>query len=288
MRKHSILTIAAILITAGAALANEPAQAPDDKQPTAATPAPAAPATGNAQPSETSKPAQAEKVRVTPVDASAQEPAEYTGPVIRVHDAPVNRASRDARVEYGDIKISRLRLDDSPARPGEASATRAARADGAIVLPSNTYGEGESLQQRATREASERRSLEALAREDEARADAAQAIAARTNDIIDDSVIYAGGHRYYYPGAVYGPGRYGRPPGLRGPLTTTRERFVNTDAYFNYADAARPRIAGPQRNIDEAIRQAAEPTRHREIGRIQRQTDEAQRRNLQRVPVEEK
>lgn len=285
MRMRFLISATAVLSAAGFAVGAEPVTA-------------AAPAAARVEEQKSSSPqnaptetpsasSEAETVRVQPVDASArQQPAKYNGPMIRVREERVTRASRDARVEYGDVRISRLRVEELPAASvGGEAASPARLSGGAIVVPSNTFGPGESLQQRATRDAAERRSLEAQAREDEARAQVAQRIAERSNDIIDDSVVYAGGRTFYYPGAIHGGGGY-RPPGLRGPVTITRERFVNTDAYFNVAEAARPPIADTQRGIDEAVRQASEPLRHREIGRIQRQTDEAQRRNLQRVPVE--
>lgn len=199
-------------------------------------------------------------------------------------------APRDARVAYGNIKISRPRFGEAVA----ATASALPASNGAIAVPSNTLGEGESRQQRATRETNERRVAEADARERDSAAEIARTEALLAEDRINDGVayigapygypiysnVYSGGVRYYTTpdrGPDRRHDRAGKPRGNRrahSEPTITTEYFASDAAIHRFAEAATPRIGSSIEASQAAQRQfsaAAAPP----IGRVQEQVDRA-------------
>ena len=227
------------------------------------------------------------------------------------------RISNDARIDFGEFKISRARFVDTRSlKSGLASsATNVEPITGvqtvdthstsnsdtkypAIAVPSNTLpsaesrASGESLQQRSDRIASDRRLAEATAREADANAEyARQEALDRADHSWYGPTIYGGysGYRVYGGRPNYRPdqqrGLHASRPNRPSPVVTT-ERFASDDALWRFSDAATPQIG---RTIDQLQHYQLKFSRDAypsEIVRIQNRVDGAQRGNrLLRVRV---
>lgn len=186
---------------------------------------------------------------------TAQAPPSQPGVVVHT-SAETRGDARDQRVEIGGMRISMPSwAQDTPAQnptQDPSSSSRATvRSDGAIVIPSNTLGPGESLWRVREREDTERR----LAR---AHAERAEAL----NDHVENR-RYEPSRGYRYGSGVFGYGYLhggsllddGYP---RGPVTTTITRFndLGSEAQRNFADAAQPRgLFEAQEARDRALSQ---------------------------------
>lgn len=222
------------------------------------------------------------------------------------------RISRDARIDYGEFKISRMRIGEMRSRDlqpksetttsadipvSPATATASTDTYPAISVPLNTIpildpsGSTETLQQRSERIAIERKLADAEAREADARAEAARLDAQNSADRgYYGPVIYGGyaGSRNWYRS----PARWqklGRPPhgfDRTHEPTVTTERFVSDQAQWNFADAATPKIGATTERLQQSQLKFSRDAYPGQLVRIQNRVDDHVRGNkLQRVKV---
>lgn len=223
------------------------------------------------------------------------------------------RISRDARIDYGEFKISRMRIGEMRSRDlqstneatttsaniavSPATATASTDTYPAISVPLNTIpildpsGSNETLQQRSERIATERKLADAEAREADARAEAARLDAQNSAD------------RGYYGPVIYG-GYAGSRNWYRSPArwqkldrpshgfdrthepTVTTERFVSDQAQWSFADAATPQISATTDRLQQSQLKFSRDAYPGELVRIQNRVDDHVRGNkLQRVKV---
>lgn len=194
-----------------------------------------APRAEHAQP--TASPADAPTAATRIPNTEAPPPATTTATPTTAAPQP----ARDARVAFGDIRISRPRF-------GEIQSAQATDAAGIITVPSNTLGPGETLQHRASREAVERRIAEADAFQREADAQFARTEATLAEDQIRGSTVLFTpfGTRFYAPAFRTSHARLHAP-------TVTVERFNSDAAIHRFAEAATPPIFRIQEGIDRAV-----------------------------------
>lgn len=170
--------------------------------------------------------------------APAFEPG--SGPIVRASTQPA-KDQRDSRVHVGGIMLSLPRYD-APTQESPAAASPNAvsvpaspvRPDGAIEVPLNTLGFGESLQHQRERES---------AANDYARAQADLAKRQAEQPIVTDAFGYPLRSGYYYGGGYgsYLNGYGGYRGGLLQPLSTHTTGFedqLHGSALKNYSDAA--------------------------------------------------
>lgn len=207
----------------------------------------------------------------------AQTAAPEKSPMVRVSDRPA-ADTRDARVDMGGFRIS---------MPGNhlvsgGSGQSTVRSDGAIVVPSNTLGEGLSLQQRNDL-------ISAQIRQEEARAFFDERVAERALPDTRWGFIAPGdshrrGFRHFHHDGGWSGGEGGwhnpRPGNRRGPLagpvttTVTPSNQLGAQAQQNFAVAAAPRIGSIEQGRAEAVRRfgaAATPP----VAQIERDRSEA-------------
>jgi len=219
---RSVYAVAAILMAAGAASAD------DAKK----TETPSQPAPGAA-------------VAPAPVAEAKNEI-----PKIVVHQNAAPADAHDARVRVGDMRISM-----SPWSGPESSASQSAepapsRTDGAITVPNNTLGPGEALWRAREREDAQRKLAAADVDLARARAERAENIAQR-----DQGYTFFGNS---FLNGGWGGGGWGRRhDGLRGPLTTTitYDDSLGSTAQRAFSEAAYPRLNGSTDARDAAVRQ---------------------------------
>ena len=195
-----------------------------------------------AQPPQTAQP--------TTATATATPPG---GPLVRVSDRPA-ADTRDSRVDMGGFRIS------MPGNPASGPAgSSVVRADGAILVPDNTLGEGLSLQQRNDL-------ISAQIRQEEARAFFDERVAERALPDTRWGFIAPGTIRFGgfapHDGGWYPRSRdwNDRRPAGRGPLvgpvttTTTPSDQLGAKAQRTFADAATPRINSIEQGRADAVK----------------------------------
>lgn len=206
----------------------------------------------------------------------AQTPAASTpanAPIVRVSDRPATD-TRDARVDMGGFRIS------MPGNPISASGPGPVRADGAIVVPSNTLGEGLSLQQRNDLIGAQIRQEQARAFFDERVAE--RALPDTRWGFIAPGSVRRGGFGVHDGGWSGNDGgwRDARPGVRRGPLvgpvatTVTTSDQLGAQAQRNFAEASTPRVAAIEQGRADAVKRfdaAATPA----VARIQGERSEA-------------